>query len=247
MSASSALESSSSSFLASVTWASAFIGSTAAAKPVRARLAGGSSSFSSGTTTPAKAAGPFCRKSSRNSSKSSMVVAPGPSRSALKRESLSMCTFVSVQVLSATIRPRAAVSFNKVTKASRRLRSSRRAVGSGFTLACASAPYSAACLRSRSEAHTRKASRGGSSSWSSSRRARTAAASFQRKRVRLSSGSDAMRRCKRTTRSARRSARAFRCFSSSRSMTVLKTSSRRKSDLTRPQASSPARRRAASS
>mmetsp|Transcript_113514 Transcript_113514/g.244389 ORF Transcript_113514/g.244389 Transcript_113514/m.244389 type:complete len:265 (+) Transcript_113514:612-1406(+) len=129
------------------------------------------------------------------------------------------------------------------TKLSRRLLASRRAISSTLvgTFVWDSAWCSAACLSSRSEAQTRSASRGGSSSCSSSRRARTAHASFQRSRGRLSSGSEAMRRCSRTTRSARRSIRAFRCFSSSFSMISWKTSSRRTSDLKSPQHSSPPR------
>mmetsp|Transcript_102609 Transcript_102609/g.313793 ORF Transcript_102609/g.313793 Transcript_102609/m.313793 type:complete len:262 (-) Transcript_102609:329-1114(-) len=134
-------------------------------------------------------------------------------------------------------------------KASRRLRSSRyaRAASAPVALDFASASNSAACLSSLNDDHTRNASSGGCSSWSSSLRAMIVMASFHRSLVRLSSRSDAINRWRRTTQPALPSRRDFLCFSSSRSITVWNTSSRRMSDLINPQASSPASNFSASS
>mmetsp|Transcript_56430 Transcript_56430/g.164985 ORF Transcript_56430/g.164985 Transcript_56430/m.164985 type:complete len:332 (-) Transcript_56430:571-1566(-) len=246
MSASKALAPSSSAGLVAAAPAAAFPSGGPHPLP-RGRFAGGSAASASGIATSANASAPRCRTSSANSSKSSIAVAPGPSRSAVLRGSLSVKPSKSAQEVCGIRRPRAAISLRQVTKSSRRFRSSRYAEWSGCSFDFASASCSETCLKSRREAQTRKASSGGSSSWSSSRFTRMALASVQRKRVRLSSGSEAMRRCNRTTRSVRLSARALRCFSSRRSMTDWKTSSLRTSERMHVQASSLPSCRAASS
>mmetsp|Transcript_82613 Transcript_82613/g.267408 ORF Transcript_82613/g.267408 Transcript_82613/m.267408 type:complete len:252 (+) Transcript_82613:1254-2009(+) len=241
--------SSSNAFVVSSSWEPSAGWGTSSPEPAAAAAFGGGpqplvrglfacGSMAAAAATPATASQPRMRRSSWNSSKSSIGVAPGPSRRAVKRWSPSAMTSKSDHDTCGVSRPCRAISLRQSEKPSRRFLSSRYAAWSCCSLVFASASCSEACFRSRRLAQTRRASKGGPSSWSSSRFTRTASASLQRSRARLSSGSEAMSRCSRTTPSARLSARALRCFSSSRSMTAWKTSSRRTSDLMSAQASS---------
>mmetsp|Transcript_67449 Transcript_67449/g.174720 ORF Transcript_67449/g.174720 Transcript_67449/m.174720 type:complete len:532 (+) Transcript_67449:57-1652(+) len=232
---------------------------TSSEKPVLCRFRGCSAAAAAATisaaaavpgTTPRKTSGPSRRSSSWNSSKSSIAVAPGQSFNA---SSLALSLPISsnaAQDESAEILPWMARSFSQPVKLSRRLRSSLKSLatsGVGTLLARLSASCSMVGFKSRRDAQTRRASNGGCSSKISSLRAKMTAASFQRRRARLSSGSDAMSLCSRTTRPGRLSMRAFLCFSSNRSITIWNTSSRRTSDLIMIQASSEERTLAASS